>query len=736
MKPGRNDPCPCGSGRKSKNCCGSNSAAALVTLFNAGRFAAVEPLARELVGRDPASGIGWKILGVSLLMQRKDALPALQRATELLCEDAEAHCNLGSAWVELGQFDEAVKSCTRAVEIDPRLAEAHNNLGNGLRGLGQWEAAASSYRRAIDLKPRFAKAHNNHGIAMLGLGRPTEAIVSYHRALEFEPGFAEAHHNLANALRGLGEREAAVASYERALAIRPRLAEAHGGLGMVLQELGRLDEAAARYRRALELKPEAEVHRRLGTALLHLGRPAEALDSYQCALDLEPTASRHNDLGNALFELDRLDDAEASYREALRIDSHSAQAHCNLGCVLRLRRCTDQAQASCRNALGIEPRLAAAHGLWGDLCADSGRFAEAEESFRRAAAIEPDLPSPWAGIASVRRMTCDDAGWLTQALRVAALPLPPRHRVDLTHALGKYFDDMQDYPQAFAHYQRAKELARSYRPKYDRQLLTRQIGQLIQSYDRTWVCRKRHNPSPSSRPVFVVGMPRSGTSLAEQILASHPAIFGAGELPFWTNAMATDDSDRLTGADGDRITEQWARAYLQLLEETTVDALRVVDKMPANGLYLGMIHAALPNARIIHMRRNPIDTCLSIYSQNFRAAPSYASDLDDLAHFYSEHRRVLQHWRQTLPAGTLLEVPYEELVADQERWTRRMLEFIGMPWDARCLDFHRTERPVLTASRWQVRQTMSSSSTRRWRNYYEFAAPLLRLSSEEEATWC
>jgi hypothetical protein len=234
------------------------------------------------------------------------------------------------------------------------------------------------------------------------------------------------------------------------------------------------------------------------------------------------------------------------------------------------------------------------------------------------------------------------------------------------------------------------------------------------------------------RPVFIVGMLRSGTSLAEQILASHPAVFGAGELTFWgaasaaniagaaaVNASAIDISDAALVRLGED--------YLRLLHGLSADALRVVDKLPTNFLFLGLIHAALPHARIIHMRRNPIDTCLSIYFQHFEAANTYVNDLEDLAHYYREYRRLMRHWRTVLPAGVMLEVPYEGLVLDLPVWSRRLLDFIELPWDPRCLDFHQTARTVVTASRWQVRQKISTSSVERWRHYEKYIGPLKSL---------
>jgi hypothetical protein len=223
-------------------------------------------------------------------------------------------------------------------------------------------------------------------------------------------------------------------------------------------------------------------------------------------------------------------------------------------------------------------------------------------------------------------------------------------------------------------------------------------------------------------------MPRSGTSLAEQILASHPAVYGAGELTYWKMASLEVGAAALEGEADSGVPGSLAQEYLRQLSGLSPDAARVIDKMPGNFAHLGMIHAALPHARIIHMSRDPIDTCLSIYFQNFHIAHAYANDLDDLAHYYDQYRRLMDHWRSILPPQTLLEVPYEALVEDQEGWSRKMIEFVGLPWDAACIDFHRTERNVSTFSKWQVRQKINRSSVERWRNYAPFIGPLLRLS--------
>jgi tetratricopeptide (TPR) repeat protein len=631
MKPGRNERCPCGSGRKYKQCClrqasleveepraaepvaaqsptalDSQTISRMVGLAKESRYADMEIIAARITLAQPQAGLAWKALGVAQRMQGKDALTALERAAQLLPQDPESHSNLGAALRQTGRLSEAVACYSRALEILPDSAEIWNNLGNALRDLGRCAEAVAAFSRALLLKPGFAKAHNNLGNALQDLGKSDEAIASYRRALALDPGYAE--------------------------------------------------------------------------------------------------------------------------------------AHLNLGSALRLLNRTAEAQASCQRALEIDPNYTAAFVLAAELHSDRGQFAEAESAYRRALEIEPDLPEAWAGFAGLKRMTVADSDWLKHAQRIAALPLAPRRELPLRHALGKYFDDVADHEQAFANYRRANELARSSRPPHDREAVTRGMDRLIRLYDEDWMRRPRPWANPSARPVFIVGMPRAGTTLAEQILAAHGAVFGAGELPFWNaaasrHAAAATGVAAATGGDGATLEADLlatlADEYLTLLASLSADASRVVDKMPGNFLYLGLLCAALPKARIIHLQRHPIDTCLSIYFQNFSAAHPYANDLDDLAHYYREYLRIMAHWRRTLPAGAMLEIGYEALVGDPETSSRRMLDFIGLPWDPSCLEFHADIRHVSTFSKWQARQPINTSSVARRRDYEPFLGALRGLDASD-----
>ena len=329
----------------------------------------------------------------------------------------------------------------------------------------------------------------------------------------------------------------------------------------------------------------------------------------------------------------------------------------------------------------------------------------------------------------LRRMTERDGDWLTGARRLAGSDLAPDQELHLQHALGKYYDDTGAYDLAFGSHQRANELARRCGPGHDRDGLAREIDRLRRSLDSAWLSRMQGAGRPSSRPLLIVGMLRSGTTLAEQMLAAHGAVQGAGELSFWGQAWSRLAATAGAAASptvevGAPALQALADGYLARLDGLAAGAERVVDKMPTNFLVLGLITAALPGARFIHLRRDARDTCLSIYFQHFEAANTWTNDLGDLAHYMLQYRRLMDHWRSLLPAGVMLEVDYEDLVSDPEGCARRMVAFAGLDWDPRCLHFQGNAHSVVTASRWQVRQPVHRGAIGRWRHYEKFIAPL------------
>ena len=464
--------------------------------------------------------------------------------------------------------------------------------------------------------------------------------------------------------------------------------------------------------------------------MLHcLGDFNAAREHCRRALQLEPLLPEaYLHLGNSLLALNLLYEADGVYHDGLKLAPEHAALHTARAMSERALGRLSDAQGSARRALALRPGAADTLALLGSLAIDHGRFDQAEGMLREALAIDPQLPEALTSLAAVRKMGPADVSWRDAAERVLAGGLAVAHAINLHHALGKYYDDIDERDAAFEHHRLGNELARRSRLRYDREEMTLRVTRILAAFDQNALAALRSGGLGSERSVFVVGMPRSGTSLTEQILASHPEVYGAGELLYWIFAAQTEQATHLQQAARQlqraAAIAELGGAYLEGITTQAPGASRIVDKLPVNFRNLGLIHAALPGARFIHLQRSALDTCLSIYFQGFSAAHPYATDFADLAHYYHEYRRLMAHWRAVLPPQTLLEVRYEDLIEDPEGWSRRMIAHVGLPWDARCLDFHRTDRPVLTASNWQVRQPISKGSIDRWRRYERFLGPL------------
>jgi tetratricopeptide (TPR) repeat protein len=531
----------------------------------------------------------------------------------------------------------------------------------------------------------------------------------------------------------LTTRQAVPSRHEPAMALKPRPGrDAIQALLVQASEhdlRGDYDRAVECYNEVLTADPKnVAACNALGEVLTRAGRYPEAGEQFRRAIGMkESFAEAHCNLGSLLRSLGQIKESEQPLRRALKLKPTLIEAQVSLGTTLSMIGRMSEARSLLEKALRAAPRLAPALAGLGQLSALEGRFPEAEELFKRTLEIDPKAALAWIGLAGVRKLTSADGAWLRGAQATADSGLAPLNEASLRYALGRYYDQIGEFAQAFRSVQRAKQLVKTAAVEYSRDGRTRFVDALIRTYTCEVLARETTEAPDSSLPVLVTGMPRSGTSLVEQIIASHPAASGAGEVEFWGQTISRQANTLLQEPPDDSARRKLAQAYLRALTVNSADAVRVVDKLPFNSEYLGLIHSVLPNARFIYLRRDPIDTCLSCFLQDFPPALNFTLDLSDLAHFYTQHHRLMEHWRRALPPGKLLDVPYEELIADQEGWSRRILEFVGLPWDDRCLSFHTTNRTVLTASYWQVRQKLYSSSVGRWRNYRKFIGPLLAL---------
>jgi tetratricopeptide (TPR) repeat protein len=487
-------------------------------------------------------------------------------------------------------------------------------------------------------------------------------------------------------------------------------------------------DAAALYEEAVELDSlHAEAFNNLGSSLSYLGRYEEAEQCFRQSIAIKPNLSDpYANLGVLLRQKSHLSDSEASLRRALKLRPTDLDARMNLGLTLVFLGRLRDARACFAKVLKTTPRNVFALFGMGQIATAEGQFEEAETTFRRIIEVNPKMTNAWAALPLTRKMNKTDSEWLKGAEELATSKIHPLEEANLRFAMGKYCDDVNDFADAFKNFKRGNELLKTAAEDYDRNDRSNLIDQLIRVYSREAISKIGSAGSSSAKPVFVVGMPRSGTSLAEQIIASHPAARGAGELPFWGSATLRE-AGITQGVLSETERPKVAEEYLRILETASGNASRVVDKAPVNSDYLGLIYTVFPNARVIYMQRDAIDTCLSCYFQQFLTGINFTFDLSDLVHYYREHQRIMAHWRAVLPPGFILDVPYEELVADPETWSRKMLDFVGLEWDARVLEFHTNKRQVTTASAWQVRQKIYTNSVARWRNYEKFIGPLKTL---------
>ena len=573
--------------------------------------------------------------------------------------------------------------------------------GLELERQGKFEQALASYDEALVLNPDFVEALNNRGVVLEAMNRHEAALASYDRVLASNPDLITVMRNRGNVMAALGRTDEALADYDRALALDPDDADALNGRGNALKQLRRIREAEGMFRRAVVLNPDsAEAHCNLGSALIDLGKPDQAEAVLRRAIAFRPdfAIALHN-LGTALIGLDRSDEAVVVIQRAIALDPNLAGAHHNLGVALM----------------------------------ELGRLTEAREAAERAVALAPLELSYLRQLGEVRRYAAGDSHFMAlQALATNEEALSVDDRIVLQFALAKAHADIGQPEEEFRRLLTGNALKRS-QIDYDEMAVLGEIERAQQVFTSEFIRTGESGGEPSAKPIFIVGMPRSGTTLVEQILASHPDVRGGGELTLFERAVGDvrsamreapaypEMSLQMSGTD---FRDLGAR-YLAGIWQLAPAASHVTDKMPVNFLFAGLIHLALPNAAIIHTVRDPVDTCISCFSRLFTEVNFQTYDLAELGRYYRHYKTLMAHWHRVLPAERILDVSYEDTVGDLEGAARRILSHCGLRWDPRCLDFHLTERVVRTASATQVRQPIYASSIGRWRAYEPLLGPLL-----------
>ncbi len=437
-------------------------------------------------------------------------------------------------------------------------------------------------------------------------------------------------------------------------------------------------------------------------------------------------------LGFVLIDLGRVEEAAAALEQALALDPNSHDAINLLGRIAFMRGALDAALTHYRRALELKPDSADLHNSTGHVLHALGRFDEASHAYLNALAFDPNNTRVYLNLADTKTFTKDDPHLQAMQALERDASIPESERMYLYFALGKAFTDLNDHARAFEYLLQGNALKRA-QITYDEMTTLALFERTKAVFTPTLIKKKARHGERSHLPVFIVGMPRSGTSLVEQILASHPRVFGAGELTTLEDVIGKARASRnllpypdcISALDAASITQIGARYLAEMRRLAPTDAARVTNKMPSNYLFLGLVHMALPNARIIHIVRDPVDTCISCFSKLFALEQNYTYDLAELGRYYRGYQRLMAHWHDALPPGRILDVRYEDVVADLEGQARRIIAHCGLDWDERCLAFHQTVRPVRTASAMQVRRPIYTKSIKRQRAYEPFLGPLL-----------
>jgi tetratricopeptide (TPR) repeat protein len=656
---------------------------------------------------------------------------------------------LGVVALQQGDPRRAVELIGQAVAREPSEAPFHANLAEAYRTLGEIDQAVACCRTALRLQPDFPEALNTLALALQAQGKTEAAIEQFRAALRIKPDFAMALNNLGNALLRQGDREAALAHFRQAVQADPNLVEALSNLGQLLLEMEKPEEALPHCLQAVRLRPQfPEAQNNLGNVLREMGRLAEAKECYVQALRLNPNlAMSYNNMGQAIQEEGSLDDAMPWYQRAIQLDPQSARIQSNLASALEEAGGTDEAIAHYQAALAADPRYAEAHSGLACVYHEQGRLEEAQRSFRTAAALDPRHAGALAQLATMLSGKLPEAD--LEALRrlLAYADLSATKRATLLFALAQVLDARGAYDEAAEHLRQANALALAEKRKrgqgYDPADHERFVSGIIAACTPAFFRRAEGLGLATERPVFIVGLPRSATTLTEQILAAHPRVFGAGELRLGREDFLSLAHDGEAAAPRERqalealerldrqTIHRIGQRHLERLRQLNDWADRVVDKMPDNYLFLGLLAAVFPRAKFLHCRRDLRDVAVSCWMTNFRQI-RWANDPRHIASRFAQYRRLMEHWRQVLPLA-MLEVSYEETVADLEGAARRLVAWCGLEWDPACLAFYEGKRLVRTASITQVRQPIYTRSVARWKHYQQALGPLLEeLGSGQE----
>jgi tetratricopeptide (TPR) repeat protein len=668
------------------------------SLYEKGKIDQSLDLIGKVLAKAPQNAMVLHLLGVIRFGQgaMEEGISHVRASVKLFPQNALFSANFTEMLRKSGNLTEAEAVGRRAIKIGPRNASAHSNLGIVLYDLKKLDLAEASHLQALALDPKTVGSLNNLGSIARERGDLVEAERYYRAALAANPKSFECANNLASVLIDAEQLKEARAVLASLLRMKPDYAEAHRNMGRIFLNTSELDLAEFAFRKALEFNPK--LHE------VYIGLSQVMYEKHQNALAIEAANSAYDLASNDSGVLHQLALCEA--------DSGNSEKAIFLY------------NKALKDKPGFVPSLMAL----GHLKMEIGDMVSAKKYFNKALDSGTDRLSPLMGLSRLTKMTEDNPIFIelvAEAKKVEASP--PKKQIAYHYAMGKVFEDIKNYDKAFDNFARGAKIKRS-TVKYDPEKTDQRIDQIIKAFAPERIAQMREAAIDTAQPIFVLGMPRSGTTLTESILASHSQVFGAGELPDLLNLFPSPPGAPVLGGVEDMRNEELTRRindYARQLDVRAPGKFRITDKMPANFQMIGVIHSLLPNAKIIHVVRNPMDTCLSCFTRLFERSQLQSYDQVELGRYYVNYRRLMSHWSEVLPRHAFMELKYEDLVDDIESQSRRMLAFCGLEWEAGCLEFHNHTRRVRTASVSQVRQPVYTSSVEKWRAYEAHLGPLI-----------
>ena len=664
----------------------------LLSLLNQGRLLETVSKAKILIAQYPDAFFVWNVLGAA---------------------------NKG-----LGKVLEASQAFLKVTELEPKYADGHNNLGLTLAEMGNHNDAIKAYQKALLIKPDYPQANYNLGISLQNQGNFEHAIEAYKKALSIRPKYAQAHYNIGVILQIQNNLDAAIAAFKEALLIKPDYAEAANNIGLSFHIQGNLDAAIKAFESALSLKPDyAAAYVNIGLSLHIKGNLVAAIEAYEKALTIEPrNVHAFNNMGNSLKDQGKLEKAVCAYRSAVSLQPNYVQAYNNMGNAFKDQGKLDEAIKAYEKAFSLKPDFADALNNLGNAYKYKGEFESATRAYSTALSLQPDLAVAHRNLTSITKYQIGD----TQIDAVTELlentDLSSASKCELRFALAKMKEDIGDLRGAFDNYVFGGNLRR--------QILDYTFDQDQALFDKikrasialNEVRLASFKDKPRKTPIFILGMPRSGTTLFEQIVSCHSKVQAAGELPFLSLYGSTLSTGEMKPDQKSLL--KFRESYLTELSNLSSDKPFVTDKFPHNFLHLALIFKAIPEAKVVHIKRDPRATCWSNFKHYFPTRGlGYSYDLSETVKYYKMYQDLMDFWDKHY-GNKILHMDYDSLTSKQDPETRRLITWLGLAWEKKCLSPHENQRTVLTISHQQVRKKIYTGSSQEWRSFEAYIGSL------------